>query len=169
MKKGLIICGFLLLIACLVTTLPPQQANAQEGKKSLDLQLSARTYYNQVTPGKDNIFFFEVRNNGTLPITNIVFSSYQPEGWVIDFNPGKIDQLSPGSSQTLDANVKPGDKTTRGQYRVTVIATAAETRTVSDMWLTVETPRGVWLWVGVILAVVVIAAFIVIFMRYGRH
>jgi uncharacterized membrane protein YdcZ (DUF606 family) len=33
----------------------------------------------------------------------------------------------------------------------------------------VEPPEGRWLWVGGILAAVVVAGFVVIFMRFGRE
>ncbi len=163
MKNGRIICGLFLLVACLLGTLPQQPVVAQ------DLELSGRTYNNKVEAGKDNLFFFEVRNRSKVPISNIVFSSYQPEGWVVEFKPGKIGHLAGGSSQTIDVSIKPDAQTAKGQYRVSLIAEATETREVMDMSLMVETSKTVWLWLGVGLGVVVIAAFTVIFMRYGRQ
>ncbi len=98
-----------------------------------------------------------------------MFSSYKPEGWVVEFKPGRIDYLAAGSSQTIDVNIKPTAKATKGWQTVSLIAEANETREVMDMTKMVETSKTVWLWVGAGLGVVVIAAFTVIFMRYGRQ
>ncbi len=98
-----------------------------------------------------------------------MFSSYKPEGWVVEFKPGKIDYLAAGSSQTIDVNIKPPAQTAKGQYTVSLIAEASETRQVMNMTKMVETSKTVWLWVGAGLGVVVIAAFTLIFMRYGRQ
>ncbi len=163
MKNGRIICGLFLLIACLVAALSPQPVLAQ------DLQLSGGTWNNKVIPGRDNVCFVEVRNTGKVPITNIVFSSYKPEGWVVEFKPGRIDYLAAGSSQTIDVNIKPTAQATKGWHTVSLIAEASETRQVMNIMKMVETSKTVWLWVGAGLAVVVTAAFTLIFMRYGRQ
>lgn len=163
MENGAIIYWLLLLLGCLVAIVPPPPLLAQ------DLELSDLPYYSKIAAGKDNVFFFEVRNNGYVPVTNIRLSSYQPEGWVVEFKPGQIDYLGPRSFQTVDVNIKPTAKTTEGEYRVTLVATANETRKVRDIQVRVETSKAVWLWIGGILAFVVAAAFTIVFLRYGRQ
>ncbi len=136
MKKNIIICGLLLLVSCLIATLSPQLVIAQ------DLELQGRTFGNTVKAGEDNPFFVEVGNKSNVPITNIVFSSYQPEGWVVEFRPGEIGSLAARSSQTIDVNIKPPARATPGQYRVTLIAEAVEAREVMDMSVVVGTSNN---------------------------
>ncbi|MFH0769047.1 MAG: hypothetical protein V1932_05725 [Chloroflexota bacterium] len=49
-----------------------------------------------------------------------------------------------------------------------MIAEANEARTTLNLMKMIEESARVWLWAGIALAVVVVIAFIVIFMRYGR-
>ena len=60
--------------------LSPSIVLAQEEKIDLTLRLVNGRYYSEVEPGKDNIFFLEIRNIGNRAITNIRFSSVKPEG-----------------------------------------------------------------------------------------
>ncbi len=162
-------CWLFWLTIVLMTLLLPRQTLAQEGKINLTLRLVSDSYYNKVTVGKDNLFFLEVRNTGDRAITNISLSSQRPEGWAIEFKPERIDYLSAGSLQTVDVNVKPASDTDKGEYGVTIIAEASETRKSSAVRFTVETDRAVWLWGGVALVFVVAATFIVLFLRSNRQ
>ena len=175
MKIDSKICWLALFIVGLMTILLPRLVLAQEGIIDLTLTLACgdSCYYKEVTVGKDNLCFLEVRNTGTRPITNIRLSSYKPEGWVIEFRPAEIDYLGYGSLQTVDVNIKPDAKTVKEEYRVTIIAEANEIRKVTSTWVTVTaqipTPTSFWLWVGVGVALVVVAGFIFIFVRFGRQ
>jgi len=157
------------MMAVLITALSPRPILAQEGKIGLNLSLVSGRYYNKVTAGKDNIFFLEIRNTGDKAITNIRLSSIKREGWVIDFKPSKIDYLGPGNFQTVDLNIRPPDRTAEGGYEVTLIAESNEIRKVLGIQTTVEAPKGYWLWIGGILLLVVVAGFIIVFLRFGRH
>ncbi len=169
MRIGGNICRLLLCVMGLMLILSPSMVLAQEEKIGLTLRLVNGRYSNEVEPGKDNIFYLEIRNTGNRALTNIRFSSVKPEGWVIDFKPGNIDDLGPGNFQTVDVNIKPPDKTTEERYKVTLIAESNEIRKVLGIQTTVEAPEGYWLWIGGIVLLVVIAGFIVVLMRFGRQ
>lgn len=158
---------FLFLIGS-VAVLSPQPSLAQEEKVDLDLRLVPGWYRYEVTADKDNIFFLEIRNTGSQAISNIRLSSDKPEGWVIEFKPAEIDYLDSGSLQTVDVNIKPDRNTAKGDYRVTLIAEANEIRKVNSIWVTAKT-ASFWLWVWVVIASLIVAGFIVIFIRYGRQ
>lgn len=163
-------CWLFLLVAVLMTALLPQPSLAQERELDLTLTLlpGRYPYYNEVKAGEDNTFFLEVRNTGSKAITNIRLSSDKPEGWVIEFEPQKLDYLGPGSLQTINVNIKPVPKVVEGEYRVTFIAEANEIlRVESTSWVTVKTASP-WPWIGAGIVLVVVAAFIFIFRRYGR-
>ncbi len=158
---------WLILLMLGLTIFSPPRLLAQE-KIDLALRL-VDEYYPKVTPGKDNAFFLEIRNVSNKAITNIRLNSTKPEGWVVEFKPGSIDYLGPGSVQTIDINIKPASGAGKGKYTVTVMAEANETRKVMSIMTSVETGTTVWLWIGVAVAALVVAGFVIIFMRFGRQ
>lgn len=176
-KLLIVLTGIVLMLALVAcapappyTSIPtpaPAPILAPGEKISLDLSLVG-SYKNRVTAGENATFFLEIRNSGNKMITNIRLSSIQPEGWVVDFKPSTIDSLSPENYQTLELNIKPGDKAAEGSYTVTLIADASETRRVLDIWLTVEAPEDYWLWIGGIILLLVVAGFIIVYLRFGR-
>jgi uncharacterized membrane protein len=91
------------------------------------------------------------------------------EGWVTDFKPSTIASLAPGNFQTLEVDVKPAINTADGNYRITIVANSNEVRRVMDMWVNVKSPNNLWLWIGGAILVVVVAGFVLIYLRYGRH
>ncbi len=164
-------CRLFLLAAVLMTVLLPQPSLAQEREADLTLMLfSGRySYSREATAGKDNIFYLEIRNTGDKAITDIRLSSDEPEGWVIDLELEEIDYLGPGSLRTVDVNIKPAPKAAKGEHRVTFIAETNELlRVESYSWVTVEA-ASFWPWLGAGIALVVVAAFIFIFIRFGRQ
>lgn len=170
MRAGKKVLWLFLLIAALLACLgSPTMLIAQEAKVDLSLRMLPDYYYKEVIPGEDNALFMEIRNRGDKDITNIRFISDKPKGWIVDFKPGSIDYLSAGSSQTIDVKVIPGLDTSRGEYNLTFIAEADETRTATSTMLRVESGYSFWLWVGLGVAALVIAGFIFIFLRFGRQ
>ena len=140
----------------------------QEDKVDLSLRLLPEYYYKEVITGEDNILYMEVRNNGDKEITNIVFASENPKGWVVDFKPGSINHLASGSSQTVDVSVITSRDTSRGEYHLAFLAEANETRTAISTVLRVENASSYWLWIGIGLVGIVIIGFIFVYLRFGK-
>ncbi|MDD5127703.1 MAG: NEW3 domain-containing protein [Dehalococcoidales bacterium] len=124
-------------------------------------------YYNEVRAGQDNVFYLEIRNYGNQPITDIRLLSDKAAGWTVEFQPAELAYLGPGNVQTVDINIRPPDKISRGDYRFTVVAEAKETRRAESFWVRVHSD-SFWLWVGAVVGAIVVAAFILIFIRMGR-
>jgi uncharacterized membrane protein len=170
MKAGKKVLWLSPLIAVSIMLLvPPAVLFAQEAKVDLSLRILPEYYYKEVISGEDNTLYMEIRNNGDKEITNIRFDSDKPQGWVVDFNPDSISYLSAGSSQTVDVNVIPSPDTSRGEYNLTFLAEANETRAATSTMLRVESGSSFWLWVGIGLAALVIAGFVIIYLRFGRQ
>lgn len=159
----------ILSVVGLVSILSPCHVLAQEEKVDLILRLASGGYSDEVEPGEDNIFFLEIMNNADKTITNIQLSSDGPEGWVVEFRPERIDSISAGNYRTVDINIKPAENINKGRYTVTIIADSAETRRVMRLFVRVEKGTSVWLWVGVVVTAVVIAGFVIVFMRFNRQ
>ncbi|MFC1928707.1 NEW3 domain-containing protein [Chloroflexota bacterium] len=142
---------------------------AQEDKVDLSLRLLPEYYYKEVIPGEDTILYMEVKNNGDKEITNIVFVSDNPKDWVVDFKPRSISHLGSGSSQTVDISVIPSRDTGKGEYHLTFLAEANETRAAASTILRVENTSYSWLWIGIGLAGIVIIGFIFVYLRFGKQ
>lgn len=166
-KKAFWLSQFIAVL--LMFLVSPVVVLAQEDKVDLSLRLLPEYYYKEVIPGEDAILYMEVKNNGDKEITNIVFVSDNPKGWMVDFKPGSINRLGSGSSQTVDVHVIPSRDTSRGEYHLTFLAEANETRTATSTILRVENTSSSWLWVGIGLVGIVIIAFIFIYLRFGKQ
>ena len=142
---------------------------AQEDKVDLSLRLLADSYYREVIPGESTILFMEIRNNGTTVITDIKLRADKPEDWAVDFQPNSISYLSAGSSQTIDVNILPSQSANKGEYSITLLAEANETRSATSTILRVEGGPSFWLWIGIGVAALVIAGFVIVFLRFGRQ
>jgi uncharacterized membrane protein len=86
-------------------------------------------YSASATSGRDNFYSIVIQNTGSDTLENIKFSSIKPEGWSIEFSPEQIDELSAGSLQTIDVNIKPAAKAIAGDYQITL---AADTSRVTE-------------------------------------
>jgi len=158
-----------LFVVGLIAVLSPCSILAQAEKVDLTLRLVSDSYYNKITAGKDKTIFLEVGNTGKKGITNIRLYADLPEGWTVEFRPGLIDYLGPGSFQAVDVILRPAGNTVKGEYTITLIAEANETRRATSIFVRVESASLFWVWVGAGVAALVIAGFILIFMRFGRQ
>ncbi|MBM4452490.1 MAG: hypothetical protein FJ024_08465 [Chloroflexi bacterium] len=158
-----------LLAIGLIAILLPCSALAQAEKVDLTLRLISDGYYSKITAGKDKTIFLEVGNTGKKDITNIRLYADLPEGWTVEFRPGLIDYLGPGSFQAIDVILRPAANAAKGEYSVTLIAEANEIRRGTSIFVRVESASFLWVWVGAGVALLAILVFILIFMRFGRE
>jgi uncharacterized membrane protein len=158
-----------ILLIGLTAILLPCSVWAQAEKVDLTLRLVSNGYYNKITAGEEKTIYLEVGNNGKKDITNIRLYADLPEGWTVEFRPGLIDYLGPGSVQAVDVILRPVGNAAKGEYSVALIAEANETRRATSIFVRVESESLLWVWVGGGIAALVIAGFIFIFMRFGRE
>lgn len=142
---------------------------AQEDKVDLSLRFLPGYYYKEVVAGKNTALFMEVRNNGNTAITDIRLNADKPQEWVVDIIPDSISHLSAGSSQTVDISVVPAPNSPSGEYTITLLAEATETRTAVSTTLIVKSDSSLWQWIGIGVAGLVVAGFVIIFLRLGKQ
>ncbi len=159
----------LLSVMVLALLLSSGTVLAQEEKLDLFLTLMPGDYHRDVKPGEESLFYLEIRNNDTSPVTNISLSSTAPEGWEIKFKPETVDYVGAKSLQTVDVSITPASAAVKDQYQINIIAEANGIRKVTSTWIMVETANSIWLWIGIVAAVLVVAGFIVVYRRFGRQ
>ena len=159
----------LLMVVGLMLVALPSQILAQGDKVELTLRLLPVYYYREITPGENETLYLEIENSGDKAITNIGLFSDKPKGWAVDFEPENIDYLGADSHQSIDVNVVADPGTAKGEYTLTLIAEADQTRAVTSTVLRVEDAFSLWQWVGLGVGALVIVLFVVLYRRFGRE
>jgi uncharacterized membrane protein len=163
------ILGLFLMMAGLMGLVFPGHISAQGDKAELTLRLLPGSYYVEVIPGENKTLYLEIENSGNKAITNIRLSSDKPKGWTVDIRPDSIDYLGATGHQAVDVNVVAGPDTGRGEYTLTLIAEADQTRTVTSTVLRIEKATPIWHWVGLGIGVLIAAGFVILYRRFGRE
>jgi len=118
--------------------------------------------------GKEKHVSLKLENSGSAAIEDITFTSTKPEGWLINYNPEKIDSLEAGLTQEVDVVIEPLSKAIAGDYSVSISADSKEYSDRLELRVTVLTPT-IWGWVGIIIVLVIIAGLAVLFRQLGRR
>lgn len=161
--------SLLLMTVGLMIVVFPSQILAQGDKVGLTLRLLPGYYYIEIIPGENKTLYLEIENSGNKEITNIRLFSDKPKGWIVDFRPERIGYLGAGSYQGIDVNVVADPDTAKGEYTLTLIAEADQTRTVASTVLRVKNGFSLWQWVGLGMGALVIAGFVILYRRFGRE
>ncbi len=168
-RKAIGTASLLLLVLALL--LPAHAVLAQEEART-GLALSvvpAGPHYDRLVTGQEARLFLHLRNTGTRELTSLTLSALPPEGWAITISPDSVSTLPPGSTLTADVRVIPPTTATTGKYySLTFVAESADIREVAIFRVRVERPAGYWRWVGGGLALATAAAFVLVYLRYGR-
>ncbi|MBI2869021.1 MAG: hypothetical protein HYX96_04260 [Chloroflexi bacterium] len=140
---------------------------AQKDRLDLGLRLLP-DYGREIAPGETVTMFLEVRNNGDIPLTGIRLQFSGPEGWTVVFSPAEVGSLSAGSSRVVNVTITAPNFAARDNYTITILGESNETLAATTAFLSVGGGISYWLWIGIAVAAVVIAGFVIIFLRYGR-
>ncbi len=166
-RKWLSLLG--VVAATLFCLLAPVYASAQMGKLPLQIQLLPGSYNTELSRGKDNILYVQAVNTDNTDVANISLSSTQPEGWTVTFSPASIALLRAGSSQVVNVNIVPPSNAGRGNYTVTLFAMSGDIQSATSLFVSVQGTSPLWLWVGGGVGIVMVALFIIIFLRSAKQ
>jgi uncharacterized membrane protein len=165
--------GWLSLLAvCLAGILAPAAVLAQpQPQPEKDTLLLNIVYdnFNSLKAGEQRTVFMEVRNNGYAELSNIRLTAESPEGWTVEISPAVIDSLPAGYVQTVDIILKSPENASKSDYNIAIIAQTDGMRRVTSIYVRVESGSLLWVWVAAGLAAVLIAGFVLIFLRFGRE
>jgi uncharacterized membrane protein len=140
-----------------------------KAKFSFIMDTASGNLNSQATAGADNHTAIQLTNQGTAAIDALSLTSTQPDGWIVKFNPDKVDSIGAGQKQQVDVTITPpGGKTVAGDYMLNLTASNGTLSQTMNLRVTVLTPT-VWGWVGLIIVILVIAGLGVLFMKLGRR
>jgi uncharacterized membrane protein len=120
------------------------------------------------TAGQETHITLSLINSGTAALEDISFTSSKPDGWEITYAPDKLESLDANSSREIDVSIRPGEKTIAGDYATVLKANSMQGSDSLDYRVTVETPTA-WGWIGVIIAILVIATLFGTFVMLRRR
>ena len=126
-------------------------------------RLSGRAY-----AGRENPVKLVVKNTGSAPAENLEFSSSEPSGWEVKFEPDKLERLASGAESEVAAKIKPSPRAVAGDYILTLRASAGSAQASADYRVTVQTST-LWGLVGVVLIAVAVGAVGFAVSRFGRR
>lgn len=138
------------------------------GNFSMSFTTPSQVLTVDVRSGKTNQVPLVVVNDGTAPLSNVMFSSTPPSDWKVEFNPASIDVVNPGEAAQVVASITPSGDAISGDYVVSLNAAVPETSSSVDLRATVKGSRT-WGFVGLGLIAAAVIGVGYVFRRFGRR
>lgn len=137
------------------------------GSYKLELELS--TLYTTSSIGGSVSYSGKVKNMGQTAITTLYLNAVLPEDWVATITPKQVSSLEPRDSVTFTVDVElPGD-TEAGDYLLTMQAISDQLESGAiDVRVTAKA-SNTWGFVGIGIAVIVVAGAVLLFKRFKRR
>jgi uncharacterized membrane protein len=159
LRKNKTIILFLLAAVCAA-------GYAQSARTSLGISLDTR-WEEEIGYGESVSFQGEVKNRSRNRIDDIRISSTVPEGWTIGIVPEYVQKLSPGERRAFSVQITPKRSLYKETERIVVTAQAGLMEVEYRFEIVVSAGK-IWLSVAIGLAVLVITAFVIVFLRLER-
>lgn len=138
------------------------------GSYDLDFSPPSGRLSTDIIAGREKKVTLEAKNTGSADLNNIHFTSNEPVGWSVTFEPKEIETLKPGESRQVTATISADDKALAGDYLVSLAATTQEVRGLADMRVTVKTST-LWGIIGLLIILAVLFIVYKAFQIYGRR
>lgn len=137
------------------------------GSYKLELELS--TLYTTSSIGGSVSYSGKVMNMGQTAITTLYLDAVLPDDWIAIITPKQVSSLEPRDSVTFTVDVElPGD-TEAGDYLLTMQAISDQLESGAiDVRVTAKA-SNTWGFVGIGIAVVVVAGAVLLFRRFKRR
>ena len=136
---------------------------------SYALSLEPSTLLTSVTTGSSVTFTAKITNTGYTPVTGLKVGVNVPSGWDSSITPVQVEALNPSASYTFTlVATAPGD-TVAGDYMVTLTALSDQVNSDAvQVRVTASTPTS-WGLIGVGVAVVMVVALLIVFIKFRRR
>jgi uncharacterized membrane protein len=112
----------LLMLVSLLAVSPLSAVFAQSA--SLSFTPSDGKYNTETFVGREQFFSMNVKNTGTTKVNNIVFTSEQPKGWTVEWDPERMASLESAETKRVDATITVPADADAGDVFVTLTAAA---------------------------------------------
>lgn len=138
------------------------------GSYAMELSTPTGLLSTHITAGGEKDIALIVKNTGSAALKNVTLSSQTPADWGVTFSPAKIDEIEPGATSQVTAQVKASKEAIAGDYATTLTATTPEASSHADFRISVRTSM-LWGWIGVIIIILAFLSVYYLFRKYGRR
>jgi uncharacterized membrane protein len=137
---------------------------------SYGLSYVTQNFYVESSAGRSGTFQVSVRNSGYSSLTNVKLqASDVPDGFEVSVDPGVVLLLTPQGTATFTVTFTTEATISAGDYYVT-LSLAADQYQVSARSLHIYVKQSAEVvYVGAGIAVVVVAALLLVYRKYGRR
>jgi len=136
---------------------------------SYELNLEPSTLLTSVTAGGSTTFTVKITNTGHTTVTSVSIDISLPEDWESSITPVQVDSLKPRESFTFNVAITTPEDTVAGDYLITLIGLSDQIQSEEvQVRITVTAPTF-WGLIGIGLAVVMIIALVLIFIKFKRR
>ncbi len=136
---------------------------------SYGLKLEPSTLLTSVTSGEATTLTAKVTNTGHTPVTSISLNVEAPNGWDSSISPVRKELLEASESTTFTIVIKTPEDAVAGDYMVTLTGLSDQIESDSvQLRVTVTTPTS-WGLLGVGVAVIMVIALLLVFMKFRRR
>ncbi|MGQ9490704.1 MAG: COG1470 family protein [Anaerolineae bacterium] len=139
------------------------------GQPTLSITTADGRLSGRATIGQETALKLVVKNTGTAAARAVEFSSSEPSGWTVTFDPKKVDEVPAGQQVEVTAKLRPADKALAGDYIVTLRARPDGGSNVSADFRITVTTSTLWGVAGVALIAAAVLAVGVVVARFGRR
>ncbi len=122
----------------------------------------------KITAGEDKKLALIVKNTGSTKLENIELSASKPKNWDISFDTNKIENLEPGKTTTIYANIKADKRAIPGDYVTKITAKTTEATQSLSFRIMVKTPMLMG-WLGILIILITIAGIVFLIKKFGRR
>jgi len=121
-----------------------------------------------ITAGDTKRIELQVKNTGTIDLTDVQLTANQPMDWSVTFEPQKLTLVKAGETAQVVATVKASKKALPGDYVTKIEARTPETTSAAEFRISVKTPL-IWGWVGILIIIGACGGVYYLFRKYGRR
>ncbi|WP_139265201.1 COG1470 family protein [Bacteroides ihuae] len=121
-----------------------------------------------ITAGDTKRIELQVKNTGTIDLTDVQLTANQPVDWNVTFEPQKLTLVKAGETAQVVATVKASKKALPGDYVTKIEARTPETTSAAEFRISVKTPL-IWGWVGILIIIGACGGVYFLFRKYGRR
>lgn len=160
--------SFLILAISEMDTLKLPLEAVVKGSFNLDLSTPTGKLNEELVAGRKKELLFELKNSGSLPLTEIELSGLPPKSWTVTFEDAQVKELAPGKSITVKALIEVPEKSIAGDYVLKVSAKNANVSAESAIRVQVRTSVWTGLW-GIAIILISIASIFFLIRKFGRR
>jgi uncharacterized membrane protein len=137
---------------------------------SYGLSATPEAYSAQLTSGGSTSMTVTVTNTGQSTVTSVKLDVTPPDStWSVTTSPLEVQSLAPGASATFTVQVTSPSDAVAGDYLLSATASSDQVSSSSFQVRVTVNASTLWVYIGLLIAIIAIVAVVLLFRKYGRR